>query len=200
MSNSREVEAENEIKLEDDNVVQVEEINNVNEENPGETEQSLEMEENPLSEEEQKLQELNIQLEEATDRLYRTQADFDNFRRRTREEREAAAKYKSQSLVEELLPILDNFERALQTEADNDQLKLLLQGMDMVYRQLVTALNNEGVEEIDAKGAEFDPHLHQAVMQVESEEYKPNEVIEVLQKGYLLKDRIIRPALVKVNA
>jgi molecular chaperone GrpE len=78
--------------------------------------------------------------------------------------------------------------------------KSLLQGMEMVYRQLVTALTNEGVEEIKAVGEEFNPHLHQAVMQIESEDYKPNEIVEVLQKGYLLKDRIIRPALVKVNA
>lgn len=195
MSNSKEVETEKDINLEDVTSDQVEEINDHDE-----VEDSKESEETPLSEEAQKIHELNKQLEEVTDRLYRTQADFDNFRRRTREEREAAAKYKSQSLVEELLPILDNFERALQFEADNDQVKTLLQGMEMVYRQLVTALSNEGVKEIEAQGATFDPHLHQAIMQAESAEHEPNEVIEVLQKGYQLKDRVIRPALVKVNA
>jgi molecular chaperone GrpE len=196
VSNSKEVDVEKDINLDEEESAQIEDIQ---EDNQNVDEQTSE-EEITLSEEEQKIQELNKQLEDVTDRLYRTQADFDNFRRRSREEREAAAKYKSQSLVEELLPILDNFERALQVEAENEQGKSLLQGMEMVYRQLVTALTNEGVEEINAIGAEFDPHLHQAVMQVESEEYKPNEVVEVLQKGYLLKDRIIRPALVKVNA
>jgi molecular chaperone GrpE len=200
VSHSKEVETEKEINLEEENNVQNDEINEPNVDSDDSEGQTSETEEITLSEEEQKIQELGIQLEDVTERLYRTQADFDNFRRRTKEGREAAAKYKSQSLVEELLPILDNFERALQIEAENEQMKSLLQGMDMVYRQLLTALTNEGVTEIVAIGAEFDPHLHQAVMQVESEEYKPNEVIEVLQKGYLLKDRIIRPALVKVNA
>lgn len=193
MSNNNDAQAEKEINLEEETLLQDEMINE------SEAQSDTESEEFTLSEEGILLQEANKKIEEMTDRLLRTQADYDNFRRRTREEREAAAKYKSQSLVEEILPILDNFERALQMETENEQVKSLLQGMEMVYRQLVTALNNEGVSEIQALGAEFDPHQHQAVMQVESEEHKPNEVIEVLQKGYLLKDRIIRPALVKVN-
>ncbi|MEC4587403.1 nucleotide exchange factor GrpE, partial [Bacillus safensis] len=84
-------------------------------------------------------------------------------------------------------------------DPDNEQTKSLLEGMQMVYRQLVEALKNEGVEPIEAVGKEFDPNLHQAVMQVEDENYDSNIVVEELQKGYKLKDRVIRPSMVKVN-
>jgi molecular chaperone GrpE len=131
--------------------------------------------------------------------MLRAQADFDNFKRRSRLDQEAAQKYRAQSLVSEIIPALDNFERALQIEADNDQTKSLLQGMNMVYNQLVQALKNEGVEAINSVGEQFDPHLHQAVMQIEDENYESNSVVEELQKGYKLKDRVIRPAMVKVN-
>ena len=97
------------------------------------------------------------------------------------------------------MPALDNFERAIKIEVDNEQAKSLLQGMEMVYRNLLDVLKNEGVEPIEAVGKEFDPHLHQAVMQVEDEEFGSNIVLEEFQKGYILKDRVIRPAMVKVN-
>ncbi|MGM7702060.1 nucleotide exchange factor GrpE [Pseudalkalibacillus sp. Hm43] len=151
------------------------------------------------NEEMDRVTELEQELDEIKGRLLRTQADYDNFRRRTREEKEAAAKYRAQGIVEGLLPVIDNFERALQTEV-SDQNESLLQGMKMVYNQLIDALKNEGVEEVEAVGAAFDPHQHQAVMQVQEEEYEDNTVVEVLQKGYKLKDRVIRPAMVKVNS
>jgi molecular chaperone GrpE len=150
-------------------------------------------------ESEQKIVELQAKLDETENKMLRAQADFDNFRRRSRLDLEAAQKYRAQSLVSEIIPALDNFERALQIEADNDQTKSLLQGMNMVYNQLVQALQNEGVEPFNSVGEQFDPHLHQAVMQVENENYESNTVVEELQKGYKLKDRIIRPAMVKVN-
>ncbi|MBM7604756.1 molecular chaperone GrpE [Metabacillus crassostreae] len=146
-----------------------------------------------------KIAELQAKLDETENKMLRAQADFDNFKRRTRLDQEAAQKYRAQSLVSEILPALDNFERALQIEADNDQTKSLLQGMNMVYNQLAQALQNEGVETIKSVGEEFDPHLHQAVMQVEDENFDSNTVVEELQKGYKLKDRVIRPAMVKVN-
>jgi molecular chaperone GrpE len=153
-----------------------------------------------LTEEKQRIEELELKLEEMSQKNLRLQADYDNFRRRTREEQAASLKYKSQSLLEQLLPALDNFERALKTEAVNEQAKTLIQGMEMVYRQLSDALKQEGLTEIPAVGEKFDPNLHQAVMQVEDSEYESNTVIEELQKGYMLKDRVIRPAMVKVNA
>jgi molecular chaperone GrpE len=150
-------------------------------------------------ESEQKIVELQAKLDETENKMLRAQADFDNFKRRSRLDQEAAQKYRAQSLVSEIIPALDNFERALQIEADNDQTKSLLQGMNMVYNQLVQALKNEGVEAINSVGEQFDPHLHQAVMQIEDENYESNSVVEELQKGYKLKDRVIRPAMVKVN-
>jgi molecular chaperone GrpE len=156
--------------------------------------------EESLTEEQQKIQELEAKLEESSQRNLRLQADYDNFRRRTREEQAASLKYKSQSLLEQILPALDNFERALKTEATNDQTKNLIQGMEMVHRQLVDALKQEGLTEVPTVGEKFDPNLHQAVMQVEDAEFDSNTVIEELQKGYMLKDRVIRPAMVKVNA
>ncbi|MBZ5749803.1 nucleotide exchange factor GrpE [Metabacillus rhizolycopersici] len=152
-----------------------------------------------VDESEQKIAELQAKLDETENKMLRAQADFDNFRRRSRLDQEAAQKYRAQSLVTEIIPALDNFERALQIEADNDQTKSLLQGVNMVYNQLVQALQSEGVEAIKAVGEQFDPHLHQAVMQVEDENFDSNTVIEELQKGYTLKDRVIRPSMVKVN-
>lgn len=146
-----------------------------------------------------KTKELEMKLEESENRYLRLQADFDNFRRRTKLEAEANAKYKAQNVVTDLLPALDNFERALKMEADNEQTKSLLQGMEMVYRSLIDALKKEGVEAIESVGKEFNPYLHQAVMQVEDENFASNTVIEEFQKGYQLKDRVIRPAMVKVS-
>lgn len=146
-----------------------------------------------------KIEELEAKLSETENRMYRVQADLDNFRRRARLDLEAAQKYRSQNLITEILPALDNFERALKIDTDDEKTQSLLQGMDMVYRQLVQALQNEGIEAIQAEGQQFDPHLHQAVMQVEDDQYESNVVIEEFQKGYKLKDRIIRPAMVKVN-
>ncbi|PGY13768.1 nucleotide exchange factor GrpE [Bacillus sp. AFS031507] len=153
----------------------------------------------PVDEKEQEIQLLKAKLDEADNRYLRLQADFDNFRRRTRLDLEASQKYRAQKLITDLLPAIDNFERAMKVEADNEQTKTLLQGMDMVYRSLLDALKIEGVEPIESVGKEFDPHQHQAVMQGEDENYGSNIVTDEFQKGYLLKDRVIRPAMVKVN-
>lgn len=147
----------------------------------------------------EKVAELEKKVEEADNRYLRLQADFDNSRRRAKLDREASEKYRAQSLVSDLLPALDNFERALQSNSDDSSVQSLLQGMEMVYRSLIEALKKEGVEQIEAVGQVFDPQFHQAVMQVEEEGYDSNVVVEEFQKGYLLKDRVIRPAMVKVN-
>jgi molecular chaperone GrpE len=148
---------------------------------------------------ESEIQALTNKLEEADNRYLRLQADFDNFRRRTRLESEASEKYRAQKLALDLLQSLDNFERALKVEADNEQTKTLLQGMEMVYRGLVEALKKEGVEAIESVGKEFDPNFHQAVMTGEDDNFGSNIVIEEFQKGYMLKDRVLRPSMVKVN-
>ncbi|WP_430696633.1 nucleotide exchange factor GrpE [Metabacillus mangrovi] len=146
-----------------------------------------------------KIASLEAKAEEYETKLLRVQADFENYKRRARMDAEAAQKYRAQSLVSEILPALDNFERALKVEAADEQTKSLLQGMEMVHRQLVSALKAEGVEEIETVGKPFDPQFHQAVMQAEEEGYEPNTVIEEFQKGYKLKDRVIRPSMVKVS-
>lgn len=148
---------------------------------------------------EKKIASLEAELEEKENRYLRLQADFENSRRRARLDLEAAQKYRAQSLISDLLPVLDNFERALNVETDNEQTKSLLQGMEMIHRTLLDALKKEGVEPIESQGKEFDPNFHQAVMQVEEEGFDSNIVVEEFQKGYLLKDRVIRPAMVKVN-
>ncbi|MGG3889313.1 nucleotide exchange factor GrpE [Metabacillus fastidiosus] len=147
----------------------------------------------------EKIAELEAKLDEAENRMLRVQADYDNFRRRSRLDQEAAQKYRAQSLVTEIIPALDNFGRALQIEVDDEKTKSLLQGMEMIHKQLIQALQNEGVEVIESVGLPFDPNFHQAVMQVEDENFESNTVVEELQKGYKLKDRVIRPAMVKVN-
>jgi molecular chaperone GrpE len=165
----------------------------------GESETTNVAESDPVDEYLQEIEQLKAKLEEADNRILRLQADFDNFRRRTRIDQEASEKYRAQKLITDILPALDNFERAMKVEADNEQTRVLLQGMDMVYRSMVDALKKEGVEPIEAVGKEFDPHLHQAVMQGEDENYGANVVTDEFQKGYLLKDRVIRPSMVKVN-
>ncbi|PFA19304.1 MULTISPECIES: nucleotide exchange factor GrpE [Bacillus cereus group] len=147
----------------------------------------------------EKVDELQAKLTEAEGRTLRLQADFENHKRRVQMDKQAAEKYRAQSLVSDILPALDNFERAMQVEATDEQMKSLLQGMEMVYRQLLEAMTKEGVEAIEAVGKQFDPHEHQAVMQVEDSEFESNTVVEEFQKGYKLKDRVIRPSMVKVN-
>ncbi|GAB3795308.1 nucleotide exchange factor GrpE [Virgibacillus kimchii] len=154
--------------------------------------------ENNQDESQTKLEDLEKEKEEVYQRLLRLQAEYDNYKKRSQKEKEASLKYKSEDLVTELLPVVDNFERALQVEK-NDQTKGIIDGITMVYNQFKTALSTAGVEEIETVDKEFDPNLHHAVMQTEDEDKGSNIIVEELQKGYMLKDRVIRPAMVKVN-
>lgn len=146
----------------------------------------------------EEIERIKKERDETADRLLRTQAEFENFKKRTQRERIAERTYKSQDLVNELLPALDNFERALAVEA-TEETKSILEGITMVYNQVNDALKSENVEVIETVGKEFDPNLHHAVMQVEDPDQEPNIIVEELQKGYILKERVIRPAMVKVN-
>ncbi len=111
----------------------------------------------------------------------------------------AERKYKSEDLATELLPALDNFERALHIEDVNDEIKGFLDGMSMIYRQLIDVLEGQEITKIETVGKKFDPNLHHAVMQVEDDTVDSDVIVEELQKGYMLADRVIRPAMVKVN-
>lgn len=128
----------------------------------------------------------------------RIRADFDNFRRRTNEENAQRIKFASQSVIEKLIPLIDNFERALQVNATSEDAKQIQSGVDMIYRQLLDVLNSEQVEVIEAVGKPFDPNFHQAVMQEPSDEFESGIVTMELQKGYTMHGRVIRPSMVKV--
>ncbi len=145
-----------------------------------------------------RMKELEKEKQEYYERLLRLQAEYDNFKKRTQKERIAERKYKAQDIATELLPVLDNFERALQVEATKET-ESLIEGITMVYNQFKEAFSSQEIKEIETVGTVFDPNLHHAVMQVEEEGKDKDEVVEELQKGYILHDRVIRPAMVKVN-
>lgn len=148
------------------------------------------------------IDELKAKLAEEQAKSLRIQADMINFKKRKEDELAAFYKYSNQELIEELLPTIDNFERALKAEISDeasDEVKKFLEGFKLIYSNLVKILSDLGVKEIEADGVEFDPNFHQAVL-LEKDENKPSNVIlEVLQKGYMYKDKVIRPSMVKVN-
>ncbi|WP_342568023.1 nucleotide exchange factor GrpE [Psychrobacillus sp. FSL K6-4046] len=169
------------------------------------TEEAIEIKEADVSEEATEAEEvdeltlLKQQLEEEQDRTVRLRADFENYKRRVQKDKEADYKYRAQSLLSDLLPVLDNLERALAVEATSEEAISLTKGVDMVYRSLVAAVEKEGLESVESEGKPFDPNLHHAVMQEKDESQDSGIVLQELQKGYKLKDRILRPAMVKVN-
>jgi molecular chaperone GrpE len=145
------------------------------------------------------LDQMREQAEEHYQRYLRTQADFDNFRRRSRTEKEEFAKYASMKLIEQLLPIVDNMDRALSSSRDTKDFGALVKGVEMTFRQLEQVLEQEGLKKMDVVGQPFNPEFHQAIMQVDSDEHEEGTVVEEMQKGYILKDKVLRPAMVKVS-
>ena len=130
-------------------------------------------------------------------RYKRLQADFENFKRRTNQEKEQLAGFVKGDVLKDLLPVLDNFERAIQAPAEGDT-KVFLDGFIMIHQNLMAMLSKHGLDVIDAVGKPFDPNFHQAIMRVPSDEYESDTVCEVLQTGYTVDGRCIRPAMVKV--
>ena len=135
------------------------------------------------------------QIEELTDRLKRNMAEFDNFRKRTEKEKSSMYIIGAKDIVEKILPVVDNFERGLAQAPEGDS---FADGMKMIYKQLITTLDELGVKPIEAVGKEFDPNFHNAVMHVEDEEAGENIVVEEFQKGYTYKDFVVRHSMVKV--
>ena len=152
-----------------------------------------------VDENEQKIADLTAKLEEEENRYLRLRADYDNILRRHKLDREAAEKFRAQQLLTDLLPVIDNLERALQVEVTSEDANALYKGVEMVYRQFLDATGREGLEVIAAEGEVFDPNVHQAVMQEQDAEKESGIVLRELQKGYKLKDRVLRPAMVSVN-
>lgn len=146
-----------------------------------------------------KIESLEKEYEDLNSQFLRLQADFVNYRNRMNKEKESSIAYGTEIIVTELLPVIDNFNRALEAEDKDSKENSFYQGIKMIEKQLLDTLEKNSVVEIEALGLEFDPNYHHAVVMEESDEYDSNIVIEVLQKGYLLKDKVIRPAMVKVS-
>lgn len=138
------------------------------------------------------------QIEQLEDRVKRQMAEFENFRKRTDKEKQAMFETGAKSVIEKLLPVVDNFERGLATVPETQREDPFVDGMNRIYKQLLTELDNIGVKPIEAVGSEFDPNLHNAVMQVESEEYESGVVAQELQKGYTYRDAVVRHSMVAV--
>lgn len=138
------------------------------------------------------------QIEQLEDRVKRQMAEFENFRKRTDKEKQAMFETGAKSVIEKLLPVVDNFERGLATVPEAQREDPFVDGMNRIYKQLLTELDNLGVKPIEAVGCEFDPNLHNAVMQVESSEYESGVVAQELQKGYTYRDAVVRHSMVAV--
>lgn len=146
----------------------------------------------------QKTDAMKEQIDQLEDKVKRQLAEFENFRNRTEREKQAMFETGARSVIEKILPIVDNFERGLATVDPEKQEDPFVDGMNKVYRQLITELESIGVKPIEAVGKEFDPNLHNAVMQVESEEYESGVVAQELQKGYTYRDTVVRHSMVSV--
>ncbi len=140
----------------------------------------------------------DLQIEELQDRVKRQMAEFDNFRKRSEKEKSGMFELGAKSIIEELLPIVDNFERGLGAISEEDKADPFVDGMDKVYRQMVQMLEKIGVQPIEAVGCEFNPDFHNAVMHVDDEERPENTIIEEFLKGYTYKDQVVRHSMVKV--
>jgi len=155
-----------------------------------------EEDEQSLGELKQNLEALQKEKEDLMNRLMRLQADFDNYRKRMKAEKEEVEKFANFEFMKKILPVIDNLERALTSAEKSDD--GVIEGLEMILRQFKEVLESEGVTAISSAGKAFDPALHEAVLTEESEEYSPGTVIEELQKGYLMKDKVLRPSMVKV--
>ena len=137
-------------------------------------------------------------IDQLEDRVKRQMAEFENFRKRTEREKQAMFETGARSVIEKILPVVDNFERGLATVPEEKREDPFVDGMNRIYKQLLTELDNLGVKPIEAVGCEFDPNLHNAVMQVESEEYESGVIAQELQKGYTYRDTVVRHSMVAV--
>ncbi len=145
----------------------------------------------------EKMEELQKQIDEKDDKYKRLQAEYSNYMRRTQQEKETIGLFANEKIISELIPVLDSMERAI--DACTDKEDPMYKGIELVHKQLIDCLQKFGVEEIAALNEDFDPNLHLAVMQESVEGVEPNKVIMVLQKGYKLKNKVIRPTMVKVS-
>ncbi|HDE3307994.1 TPA: nucleotide exchange factor GrpE [Staphylococcus aureus] len=147
----------------------------------------------------QKIDELQQLADENEEKYLRLYAEFENYKRRIQKENEINKTYQAQRVLTDILPAIDNIERALQIEGDDETFKSLQKGVQMVHESLINALKDNGLEVIKTEGEAFDPNIHQAVVQDDNPDFESGEITQELQKGYKLKDRVLRPSMVKVN-
>ena len=144
------------------------------------------------------IEKLTAELKEKEDRVLRLQADFENFRRRTSKEKEELSAVVTQGMLKDMLPLLDNFERAMAAEAKDGE--AFQKGVEMIFTQFTEILKKNGLEHIEVEGQKFDPNFHQAVMRVQNADMEDDDIAQELQKGYMVKGRVIRPSMVQVVA
>ena len=147
----------------------------------------------------QKINELQQLADENEEKYLRLYAEFENYKRRIQKENEINKTYQAQRVLTDILPAIDNIERALQIEGDDETFKSLQKGVQMVHESLINALKDNGLEVIKTEGEAFDPNIHQAVVQDDNPDFESGEITQELQKGCKLKDRVLRPSMVKVN-
>ena len=168
-------------------------------EEAGETKAAADTEKKkPFSKKEKKKDKKDEMIEELTDRVKRQMAEFENFRKRTDKEKSSMYEMGAKAVIEKILPVIDNFERGLSSISEEEKNNSFVEGMNMIYKQLSNELEQMGVTPIEAVGKEFDPNLHNAVMQVESEEYESGIIAQELQKGYMYRETVVRHSMVAV--
>jgi len=187
----KEVEAEAEEKAEED--VKASETSEEKADDAGK-----EAAEDAKKDKKEKKDKKDTQIEELNDRILRQMAEFDNYRKRTEKEKAAMFDMGAKNIIEKILPVIDNFERGFDMLSEEEKAQPFAAGMEKVYKQMMTGLEEAGLKEIEALNCEFNPDLHNAVMHVEDENAGENTVVEVFQKGYFYKDTVVRHSMVKV--
>lgn len=147
----------------------------------------------------EEIQQLKQDVQENEEKYLRLYAEFENYKRRIQKENQTMKAYKAQDVLNDILPTIDNIERALQIEGENEQFQSLKKGVEMIHESLINALKENGLELIETEGHQFDPNIHQAVVQDNNPDFESGEITQELQKGYKLKERVLRPSMVKVN-
>lgn len=155
--------------------------------------------EEELARMQQELEEARAKSEAANDMMLRLAAEMENYKKRALKEQDLMKKYANQNLIKELLPVMDNLERALKSASESKDFDAFLEGVAMILKQMKTVLEREGLVEVKAVGEVFDPNYHEAVAHVPSDEVSENIIIEELQKGYIMHDRVLRPSMVIVS-
>lgn len=198
-SNSEYTE-EQEVKNEDTSTVEnVEDTTSDSDNSSNDSSNEESSEETAVDPKDEEIQQLQLKANENEEKYLRLYAEFENYKRRIQKENETNKTYQSQRVLTDILPTIDNIERALQIEGDDESFKSLQKGVQMVHESLLRALKDNGLEEIETEGQAFDPNLHQAVVQDDNPDFKSGDITQELQKGYKLKDRVLRPSMVKVN-